>query len=301
MIRDQILTAASRSLPTIRATSWQLRTRTLQFVDRPLLMGIVNVTPDSFSDGGKFSSPAAAISQVEKLVREGADLIDIGGESTRPGSQPVSEQEELGRVLPVIEAACKNVSVPISIDTSKATVAEAALTAGAEIVNDVTALRGDPRMLDVLKRTGAAICIMHMQGTPQTMQINPQYSDVVGEVFQLLKETRDRLISAGIEASRICIDPGIGFGKTVEHNLALLQNCSQIHELGCPVLVGYSRKSFLSRIAGDSAADRAAAGLEVACALAAQGVQILRVHDVAAVRQALVLSESVHQQGRQSN
>lgn len=301
MIRDQALPAASKRLPTTRATSWQLRTRTLQFSVRPLLMGIVNVTPDSFSDGGQFSSPATAISHVEKLVREGADLIDIGGESTRPGAQPIGEQEELDRVLPVIEAACKAVSVPISIDTSKAAVAEAALAAGAEIVNDITSLRGDSRMLDVVKRTGAAICIMHMQGTPQTMQVNPQYSDVVDEVFQFLRQSRDRLISAGIEPHRICIDPGIGFGKTADHNLALLQNCSRLHELGSPVLVGYSRKSFLDRIAADSSTDRTAAGLNVARALAAQGVQILRVHDVAAVRHSLMLFKSVHQQGRQSH
>jgi dihydropteroate synthase len=301
MIRDQAPTTANRSLPTTRATSWQLRTRTLQFADRPLLMGIVNVTPDSFSDGGQFSSPAAAISQVEKLVREGADLIDIGGESTRPGAQPVSEQEELDRVLPVIEAACKSVSVPISVDTSKAAVAEAALAAGAEIVNDITALRGDSRMLDVMKRADTAVCIMHMQGTPQTMQVDPQYRDVVGEVLQFLKQSRDQLISAGIEPQRICVDPGIGFGKTADHNLALLQNSSRLHELGCPVLVGYSRKSFLSHIAAEGASDRTAAGLNVARALAAQGVQILRVHDVTAVRQALAPSESVYQQGRQSD
>ena len=278
---------------SMRAASWQLRTRTLRFGARPLLMGILNVTPDSFSDGGQFLDPRAAILQAEKLVADGADLIDIGGESTRPGSRPISEQEEMDRVLPVVEVVCKTVSVAVSIDTSKAAVASAAVAAGAEIINDVTALRGDPRMMDVVVRSGAGICVMHMQGTPQTMQLNPQYEDVVAEVIEFLREKRDKLISVGIAASRICVDPGIGFGKTVEHNLALLQNCSQLHELGCAVLVGYSRKSFLKHFSGERPIDPTAAGLGVACGLALHGVQMLRVHDVASVRQALALSEDV--------
>jgi dihydropteroate synthase len=270
-----------------RASVWKLRTRELHFPKRPLLMGIVNVTPDSFSDGGKFLDPAAAIEHAQKLVAEGADLLDIGGESTRPQSQPVNAQEELDRVLPVIEAACKTVSVPVSVDTSKASVAQAAVAAGAEIINDITALRGDGKMLEVVCQTVAGICVMHMQGTPQTMQVNPQYDDVMGEVYGFLRETRDKLIKAGIEPTRICIDPGIGFGKTVQHNLSLLQNCWRLHELNCPVLVGYSRKSFLSYLAANSSFDRSAAGLDVARSMALQGVQILRVHDVAETRSAL--------------
>jgi dihydropteroate synthase len=274
-----------------RATAWQLRTRTLQLPRRPLLMGIVNVTPDSFSDGGQFFDPQAAVAQAERLVAEGADFIDIGGESTRPGAMPVSEQQEIDRVLPVIEKVCQETSVPVSIDTSKAAVARAAVEAGAEIVNDITALQGDPMMLDVLRQTGAAVCIMHMQGTPQTMQRNPHYDDVVAEVRQLLQEVRDKLIAVGIPQSKICLDPGLGFGKTPQHNLALLSDCWRLQDLGCPLLVGYSRKSFLSQLPNHQASDRTIAGLGVACALATQGVQILRVHDVAPTRQALTAFE----------
>jgi dihydropteroate synthase len=254
-------------------------------------MGILNVTPDSFSDGGQFLDVNAAVAHAQKMVTEGADLIDIGGESTRPGAVPVGEQEEMDRVLPVVEAVCKLIDVPVSIDTSKARVAGAAMAAGAEIVNDVTALRGDAGMLNVVARSGAGVCVMHMQGMPQTMQIDPRYEDVVSEVLEFLRRERDKLISAGVSATRICVDPGIGFGKTVEHNVELLRNCWRLHELGCPVLVGYSRKRFLDRVVGNEAGDRKSAGLKMACDLAAQGVQILRVHDVAAVRQALEQDE----------
>jgi dihydropteroate synthase len=270
-----------------RAQFWQLGTRTLEFSPRPLLMGIVNVTPDSFSDGGNFLDPAAAIEHATQLVADGADLIDIGGESTRPQSQPVSEQEELDRVLSVVEAVCRLVSVPVSVDTSKAAVAQAAVELGAEIINDVTALSGEPQMLDVARRTGAGVCIMHMQGTPATMQEHPHYQNVVPEVFGFLQKRRDELIAAGIEQHRICIDPGIGFGKTPQHSIDLLRNCWRLHDLQCPVLVGHSRKSFLSRIQTGASLDPAAATAGVSCALALQGVQILRVHDVAGVRQAL--------------
>ncbi len=277
-----------------RAASWQLRTRTLRLPRRPLLMGILNVTPDSFSDGGRFLGLEAAVAHAHQLVSEGADLIDIGGESTRPGAAPVGEQEEMDRVLPVVEGVCKLTEVPVSIDTSKARVASAAVTAGVEIINDITALRGDGEMLEVVARSGAGVCAMHMQGTPQTMQIDPRYEDVVGEVFEFLRDARDKLISAGVSATRICVDPGIGFGKTAEHNFELLKNCWRLHELGCPVLVGFWRKRFLDRLVENEAGDRMSSGLKVACDLAAQGVQILRVHDVAAVRRAL---EQVEVQG----
>jgi dihydropteroate synthase len=256
-------------------------------------MGIVNVTPDSFYDGGKYLDPVAAIKHGLALAAAGADILDVGGESTRPYSTPVSVQDELNRVLPAIEAFANMSERPVSIDTSKAEVAEVAIAAGAEIVNDVTGLTGDPRMIDVVRSTGAAAVVMHMQGTPQTMQDNPHYDDVVVEVLDYLRTRRDALVAAGIERERICLDPGIGFGKTHQHNLTLLANCSRFHELGCPVLVGHSRKGFIAKVIGDKLANPVAGTIGVACALALQGVQFLRVHDVAAVRQALLLFEAV--------
>jgi len=276
----------------IPATIWQLRTRTLALSGRPLLMGIINVTPDSFSDGGRFLEPKAAIAQAQKLAAEGADLLDIGGESTRPGAQGVSHQQELERILPVVEGVCQRVHIPLSIDTSKAEVARAAIDAGAEIINDVSALRADPQMLPLALQTGAAICAMHMQGTPQTMQDNPHYENVTDDVLGFLRQTRDFLTAAGVPQARICLDPGIGFGKTPQHNLTLLSNCWRLHELGCPVLIGHSRKSFLGHLLHDPFAYRLPATIGIACALAAQGVQILRVHEVAPIRQALQLFQA---------
>jgi dihydropteroate synthase len=255
-------------------------------------MGIVNVTPDSFSDGGKFLDTNAAIERAVQLVADGADILDIGGESTRPGAEPVSEDVELARVLPVIRQVAQTVDIPISIDTRKAAVARATLDAGAEIINDVSALTGDPAMIAIAISSGAAVCIMHMQGTPHTMHLNPTYDDVLREVTDYLRQRRDALTAAGIDRARICLDPGLGFGKTAEHSLALMRNCDQLHELGCPLLVGASRKSFLGRLLGDREADRTSATIGAALALAAQGVQILRVHDVRRVREALVAFEA---------
>ncbi len=274
-----------------RATTWQLRTRQLRFERRPLLMGILNVTPDSFSDGGCYVTPQAAIARAEQLVAEGADIIDVGGESTRPGARPVDAAEELRRVMPVLERICADLPVPVSIDTSKAAVAEEALAAGVQIVNDVTAL-GDPAMLHLVARTGAAVCLMHMQGTPQTMQRQPVYRDVLHEVAAFLTARRDAVVAAGVDRARIALDPGIGFGKRLEHNLTLLGNAWQLHELGCAVLVGPSRKRFIGELVGDERADRTAGTIGAALSLAKQGVQVLRVHDVAAVRQALVVFEA---------
>lgn len=264
----------------------------LQFGRLPLLMGIVNVTPDSFSDGGRFFDPAAAVDQALKSVADGADILDIGGESTRPYSNPVAEDEELRRVLPVIEALCGRIDVPISIDTSKARVAVEALAAGAQIINDVTGFTGDPAMLPLAVQSQAGVCAMHMRGTPQTMQDDPRYEDVVDEVGQYLRRRRDALLAAGIDRSRICLDPGIGFGKTHQHNLALLAGCGRYHELGCPLLVGHSRKGFIGHVLGDKRCDRTAGTIGAALALVRRGVQIVRVHDVLPVKQALLLFEA---------
>jgi len=252
-------------------------------------MGILNVTPDSFSDGGDFFDPRAAIEHGRQLVDEGADILDVGGESTRPYSEPVSLREELDRVIPVIDVLATESNVPISIDTSKAKVAQEALAAGAEIINDVTALTGDADMLPVACDSKAGICAMHMQGTPRTMQDNPTYAHVVDDIRDYLAERHATLISAGIATARLCLDPGIGFGKTHEHNLTLLANCWQFHSLGSPLLVGHSRKGFIARVLGDKKADRTAATIGISLSLAAQGVQILRVHDVRATADALRL------------
>ena len=255
-------------------------------------MGIVNVTPDSFSDGGNFFYTETAVEHALKLAAAGADLLDIGGESTRPYAEPVSETEELRRVIPVIAEVCRRVQIPVSIDTTKARVAQEALAAGAEIINDVTGLEGDSAMLDVARETGAGVCAMHMQGDPQTMQVDPQYADVVEDIYTYLAARLAALLAGGLDRERVCLDPGIGFGKTHQHNLTLAARCSRYHELGQPLLVGHSRKGFLGKMLGDRDADRAAATAGVACALARQGIQILRVHDVELVRHALLLFEA---------
>ena len=274
--------------PGSRANHWQLRTRTLTFSRLPLLMGIVNVTPDSFSDGGRFLDHSAAIDHALGLAADGADLLDIGGESTRPYADRVDDAEELRRVLPVIEQLAARLQIPLSIDTSKAIVAREAIAAGAEIINDITGLEGDPEMIEAAIETSAGVCAMHMQGTPQTMQDNPTYTDVVAEIHEYLRQRRDALLSAGILAERICLDPGVGFGKTHEHNITLMQNCHRFHDLGCPLLVGHSRKGFLGKLIGDKEADRTNATAGASLALAVQGVQIVRVHDVRSVREALL-------------
>jgi dihydropteroate synthase len=256
-------------------------------------MGIVNVTPDSFSDGGQFLDRHAAVAHALRLAADGADILDIGGESTRPFAAPVHEAEELARVVPVIAQIRQHLpAAVVSIDTSKAAVAKAALEMGAQIINDVTGLSGDPAMIDVASTTGAGVCAMHMQGTPQTMQDNPFYDNVVEDIYMYLCQRRDALLAAGIAHERICLDPGIGFGKTHQHNLTLMAHCDRFHELGCPLLVGHSRKGFIGKVIGDKDADRTAGTIGGALALARQGVQILRVHDVRAVREALLLFDA---------
>lgn len=255
-------------------------------------MGIVNVTPDSFSDGGRYFAPDAAIRHALQLAADGADLLDIGGESTRPYSQPVPAEEELRRVVPVIERLAGQLAIPLSIDTSKASVARAAIAAGAEIINDITGLNGDPEMIRVAVESQVGVCAMHMQGTPQTMQDHPTYADVVVEVSGFLRRRREALSAAGVALDRICLDPGIGFGKTHQHNLTLMSHCDELHALGCPLLVGHSRKGFLGKVIGDMEADRTNATVGAALSLAVHGVQIVRVHDVRPVREALLTFEA---------
>ncbi len=265
--------------------SWHLRDRALTFGRRPLVMGIVNVTPDSFSDGGQFASTDAAVARALQLVEQGADLLDIGGESTRPGSQPVSLEEELRRVVPVVGRLAKQTAVPLSVDTSKAEVARASLVAGAHLINDVTALTGDPVMPAVVRDAGAGVILMHMQGTPATMQLNPTYDDVVHDVARYLEERLHAAEACGIAAARVALDPGIGFGKTREHNLALLARLAELQKLGRPVCLGVSRKGVLGRLLDRPVDQRLAGGLAVVCHALSQGaVQIVRVHDVAQTR-----------------
>ena len=256
---------------------------------RPQVMGILNVTPDSFSDGGRFFDPQTAIARGLELVAAGADLLDIGGESTRPYSAPVSAEEELRRVLPVVQNLAQQCKAALSIDTSKSVVAQACLEAGAEIINDVTGLTGDPQMLPLAVKTGAAVCVMHMQGTPQTMQDDPHYANVTQDILQYLLQRRASLESVGIPRPRIALDPGIGFGKTHAHNLTLLSTCWQFHTLDCPLLLGPSRKGFIAKVLGDKEIERDTGTIGVALALASQGVQVLRVHDVASIHRALQL------------
>ena len=269
--------------------SWILARRSIPRTRLPALMGILNVTPDSFSDGGKFNSIDAAVSRARQMAEDGADIIDIGGESTRPGAVPVSQDEELNRTIPVIRQLAGQLGIPISIDTTKAEVARQALDAGAEIVNDISGLTFDRNMLEVCRRADAGICVMHIQGTPQTMQQNPQYENVVSEVIEFLQQQVDRCLMAGIPPERMCVDPGIGFGKTAAHNLELLKAVPRIQQaLQRPVLIGHSRKRFLSKILGRTVEENSAGTIGVAVALAELGADVLRIHDVRAIRDALV-------------
>lgn len=287
------------NLGSSRPRYWQLRSRRLSLETSPLLMGIVNVTPDSFSDGGQFLDSSTAVAHALELEEAGADIIDVGAESTRPGAAPVAPRDEVNRIRPVLGDICRRASIPVSVDTSKALVARAALDEGAEIINDVTGFEKDPKLAPLAARSNAAVCVMHMQGTPATMQHRPTYHNVVREVGDYLAQRRDALLYAGVLQQRICLDPGIGFGKTLEHNVQLLSHCDYFHELGCPVLIGHSRKGFIGQVLGDSGTDRTAGTIGVALALAAQGVDILRVHDVRSIRHALTLFTAVGGLGRE--
>ena len=259
------------------------------------LMGIVNVTPDSFSDGGLFLDAGSAIDHGRKLAAEGAEILDVGGESTRPGAAAIGAEEELERVAPVVEtlAGASGPGVPVSIDTAKRAVAEAALEAGAKIVNDVTALRGDPELAPLCADRGCGLVLMHMLGDPRTMQDDPRYDDVVDDVRAFLGERIESAISAGIAEDRIWVDPGIGFGKTVEHNLELLRRLGELGELGRPIVIGTSRKSFIGKLTGAGVEERLGGTVASNVLAYANGADVLRVHDVAPVREAIQTADAV--------
>ncbi len=259
----------------------------------PRIMGIVNVTPDSFSDGGQFDSEASAGAQAEARVVSGADIIDIGGESTRPFAEPVSAQDELDRVIPAIRSIREKFSIPISIDTSKAEVARQALAAGADIINDISALRKDPGMIHLLQETTVPVIIMHMQGTPGDMQLKPQYDDVVAEICDFFEERLKWLDENNVKRNRITLDPGIGFGKSLSHNLSILKHLSAFKKLGCPVLLGHSRKRFIEDITSLPVEERDLPTAVLSALACNSGVDILRVHDVASTRTALQMVEAV--------
>jgi dihydropteroate synthase len=272
---------------------------------RTLVMGVLNVTPDSFSDGGRFVDVEHAVRHAAEMAHAGADIIDIGGESTRPGAGPVGVEEELRRVIPVIERLCRSddaaltvaqkrdAPLTISVDSTKAAVAEAALVAGARIVNDISALRFDRRMVDVVREHGAGVVLMHMLGTPQTMQYNPQYADVVADVRGFLQMRIAFAIDHGIEKRQIAIDPGIGFGKTVEHNLKLLAHVEEFQALGCAVMVGTSRKAFIGRVLNRGLRERVWGTAATVAWAVAQGANVVRVHDVAEIVDVVRMIEAV--------
>ena len=265
-------------------------------VELPCIMGIVNVTPDSFSDGGRFEEHEAAVAHAVRLVAEGAAIIDVGGESTRPGAKPVDAAAELRRVLPVIEGlrAALGDDLPISVDTSKAAVARAALAAGATMVNDVSALRGDPEMAAVVAEAGCPLCLMHMLGEPRTMQDAPRYDDVVAEVCGFLEQRLTVAVAAGVAEEAVLLDPGIGFGKTLQHNLMLLDGLDRLAALGRPVVLGASRKRFLGAVLGIDRADRRLAGTIATTVLGfSRGAAVFRVHDVRANAEALAVARAI--------
>jgi dihydropteroate synthase len=273
---------------------WKIAGRTVDLSGRAMIMGVLNVTPDSFSDGGEFFTMEKAVEQGKRMATEGAQIIDVGGESTRPGAEDVSAEEELARVVPVIEQLHASISAPISIDTSKASVARAALDAGASIINDVTGGRADPKIMALAAESGAAFIIMHMQGEPRTMQAAPHYDDVVLEVADFFRQQYERALECGIDSMAIAFDPGIGFGKTVEHNLSLLAHLESLRVQERPLVVGVSRKSSLGKMIGSNAMeDRLAPTLAFTAMLRERGANVLRVHDVKENVAALRVTEAM--------
>lgn len=257
------------------------------------IMGILNVTPDSFSDGGHHFSLHSALNQADRMVEEGADILDIGGESTRPFAEPVSTEEELERVIPVIAGIRKKHNIPICIDTTKAKVAQEALAAGADLINDISALQKDPAMLELVQSTSVPVIIMHMKGTPDTMQVNPEYNDVVEEILDFFKERLEYLKSNGVDLNRITIDPGIGFGKTLDHNLTLLKNLNRLATLGRPVLLGHSRKRFIEDVTGRKTEQRDLATAVISALATSQQVEMVRVHNVSANHDAIKIAQAI--------
>lgn len=280
-------------------STWECCDRRLS-LDRTLVMGILNVTPDSFSDGGLFLDPFAAVDQASRMIEEGADIIDVGGESTRPGAAEVSTEDELNRVIPVIEAIVSRTGAVVSIDTTKSPVARAAVDAGAVIINDVTAMRADPSMPDVVTDSGAGIVLMHMLGNPRTMQSNPTYDDVVGEVKAALVGWAADALAAGVPDSAIVLDPGIGFGKTREHNLQLLRGIPQLCEPGFPILIGTSRKSFIGTTLDVPVGERLEGTAATVAWSVAQGASIVRVHDVKEMVRVVRMTEAIKAAGTQA-
>lgn len=276
----------------VSGVRWRTARRELD-LSRPAVMGILNVTPDSFSDGGRYLATESARSRMEELSREGADIIDVGGESTRPGADPVSAAEEMDRVMPVIEAAAGQTTVPVSIDTTKAEVARAALDAGAEIINDVSGLRFDPGLGELAAERGAGLVLMHMRGRPRTMQRDIHYRDLMSEIVGELQESVDRALAAGCDAGQIVIDPGIGFGKTVSQSLQIIARVERLVGMGFPVMLGPSRKSFIGATLGLDVEERVEATI-AACVLGlAGGARVFRVHDVGAARRALDMAAAI--------
>lgn len=267
-------------------------------LERPILMGVVNVTPDSFSDGGQHAAADAAIKHARHLIQQGAQIIDIGGESTRPGAEPVTAQRELARIMPVLEAL-RHAEVGLSVDTCKPDVMRAVLAAGADAINDVTGFGNDPSRSVVAGHATCGLCVMHMQGEPRTMQVAPVYHDVVLEVMQFLRDRAAQLVSAGVMASRIVLDPGFGFGKSVEHNYTLLREMRRLQELGYPLLAGLSRKSMIGAVTGRPVDQRLPGSLSAALAAVARGARIVRVHDVAPTRDALAVWQAVEYGSRE--
>lgn len=273
---------------------WRSRRRTFEITDTPLVMGIVNVTPDSFSDGGRYDAPSHAIARARELVAEGADIVDLGAESTRPGSRPVPADHQLRRLLPVVEALAGNESACLSVDTASAEVADRVLAMGTDIVNDTSGL-GDPAMAGVVARHGAGLVLMHIQGTPATMQADPRYEDVAREVRDHLRERIARARAAGVREEAIAVDPGIGFGKTAAHNFELLARLEELAALGRPVMVGVSRKSFLGQELGLPVDQRLEAGLAATAIAVFLGARIIRTHDVTATRRAASIAARIRE------
>jgi dihydropteroate synthase len=277
--------------------TWQVTDRLLTIESRPLVMGILNVTPDSFSDGGRYLNVDAAVAKGLELVQQGADILDIGGESTRPGAGAVPLDEELRRVVPVVADLARQTKAPLSVDTSKAEVARSSLAAGAHIINDVTALAGDPAMMEVAVRSKAGLILMHMKGTPATMQTDPRYENVIAEIDQFFEERLRLAMESGISLERIVLDPGIGFGKTSEHNLEILARLGEFQRFGRPVCLGVSRKGFVGRLLNNRTVERRLAGsLAALChAMCHRAVQIVRVHDVEESRDAMNVLASIQE------